>query len=171
MVRQRKNGLEPLMLSPEKMAEALDATQWATKFEWEEILAIAQVMRAFEVKQGVVLWEEGETDRYMGIIRKGRVVVIKSDKKKREDSEIATLGRGQSLGEMSIVDREPRSATVKVTEDLTLLMLTASDLEKLRDENPLVAYKLVWQLAQLLSQRLRKTSGQLIDFLCIAEKV
>ena len=163
-----KDGFIPLGLTSDKLADVLDKTQWATGFEWAEIAQMAQSMRAYTIAQNTILWQEGDLEHYFGIIVKGRVDILKSDMKGGEDSKIATLGRGQSLGEMCLIDREPRSAKAVVADDLTLLLFNGADLNRLRDEHPLVAYKLLWKLATMLSQRLRKTSGQLVDFLCVS---
>ena len=166
-----KDGFVPLGLTSDKLADALDKTQWATGFEWAEISQMAQSMRAYTISKGTVLWEEGDLEHYFCILMKGRVDILKSDMKGGEDGKIATLGRGQSLGEMCLIDREPRSAKAVAAEDLTLLMFNGADLNLLRDEHPLVAFKLLWKLSTMLSQRLRKTSGQLVDFLCVSAVV
>lgn len=72
------SGIEHLHLSAERMAEMLDGTHWASKFSWQEILAITANMRAFEIAEGATLFKEGDTDQYKGIIVKGRVEVMKS---------------------------------------------------------------------------------------------
>lgn len=164
-----KDGFEPFMLSSSKLADALDKTRWAAGFDWAEIIVMAQTMRAFQIKKGTVLWEEGDSEQYMGIIVRGSVHIMKSDHKdgkNAKDGQIATLGKGQSLGEMCLIDREPRSATAIAASDLILLLITIADVNTLKEEHTLVGYKFVWKLAQMLSQRLRKTSGQLVDFLC-----
>ena len=155
----------------QKLADALDRTQWATGFEWPEIVVMAQTMRAFQVAKGTVLWEEGDAEQYMGIIVRGTVDILKSDHKDSKEGKdvfgkIATLGKGQSLGEMCLIDKEPRSARAIAASDLIILLITIEDINILRDQHTLVGYKVVWKLAQMLSQRLRKTSGQLVDFLC-----
>ena len=167
-----KEGFQPFMLSSAKLADALDKTRWASGFDWKEIVIMAQTMRAFQVQQGTVLWEEGDVEQYMGIIVRGTVNTLKSDHKDGKDSKdgkIATLGKGQSLGEMCLIDREPRSATAVAASDLVILLISVKDVHTLRDEHTLVGYKFLWKLAQMLSQRLRNTSGQLVDFLCDGE--
>lgn len=164
-----KEGFQPFLLSSTKLAEALDKTRWASGFDWAEIVVMAQTMRAFQVAKGTTLWNEGASEQYMGIIVRGTVDILKSDHKDHKDpkdGKIATLGKGQSLGEMCLIDREPRSAKAVAASDLVMLLITVEDINTLRDEHTLVGYKVVWKLAQMLSQRLRKTSGRLVDFLC-----
>jgi CRP-like cAMP-binding protein len=142
----------------------LDATQWASKFSWQEILAITANMRAFQISKGATLFREGETDQYMGIIVKGTVEIVKSDLQKGTNC-IATLSKSHSLGEMGILDNEPRSANATAKTDVLMLVMRAADIQKLQNNNPSVGFKLVWKIAQMLSQRLRRTSGQLVDYM------
>jgi len=164
---EAKEGMMLVTMASDRLADALDKTQWAKGFQWAEIVVIAQVMSVYTVKRDTVLWQEGHAEHYMGILAKGKVDILKSDHKGGDYTKIASISAGQSLGEMCLIDQEPRSAQAVAATDLVLLLLTGPNLTRLRDENPLIAYKLLWKLAQMLSQRLRKTSGQLIDFLSL----
>ncbi len=74
-------------------------------------------------------------------------------------------GRGRSIGEMSLIDREPRSASCKVIESATVLLLTREQFEKLSVEHASIALKLLMRITRLMSRRLRMTSGQLVEHL------
>ena len=63
---------------------------------------------------------------------------------------------------MSLLDKEPRSATCKAARDTDVLILDEEALEKLKASNPLVALALVTNLAKEISRRLRKTTGTLL---------
>ena len=162
-----KEMFQPVPMPREKLAEVLDKTRWASGFDWQEMLQLAGVMKAFTVVEGQSLWSEGDVERYMCIIANGTVDVLKTDLK-GNTGVITQLSVGQSLGEMSLLDKEPRSAQIVASTDLKLLVLSLDGLNTLKAMSPLVAYKFLWKLAQLLSQRLRKTSGQLFDYLCLA---
>lgn len=163
-MNEELDGIEPLHVSAERMAELLDKTQWASNFTWQEILAITANMRAFEIKKEALLFKEGDTDQYMGIIVKGRVEIMKSDLR-NSNNRIATLSQSHSLGEMGILDNEPRSANARAQTDVLMLVMRAEDIKRLQDSNPTVGFKLLWKIAQMLSQRLRRTSGQLVDYM------
>ena len=152
-------------LTQEKLAEVLDKTRWAADMQWQELLKLASVMKGYIVPEGCTLWGEADLERYMCIIAKGRVGVLKSDSKGKK-GVIAELGAGQSLGEMSLLDHQPRSAEIVALTELKILVMPTHALDALRDKDPLVAYKFMLKLAQFLSYRLRKTSGELLDFLC-----
>lgn len=150
--------------SSEKLAEMLDQTRWAVDFSWEEIKKLSEYMRAYEISAGEIIFREGDVDRYLCVLLKGSVEVYKKDGKNRS-SKIATVMAPQSLGEMSLLDGGSRSGMAKAKADVLMMALSRDDLHRLSEEVPALAYKLLLKIAQLLSQRLRQTSGQLIDFL------
>ncbi len=154
--------------SSEKMAEMWDQTRWAVDFSWDEIKKLSEYMRAYEIPAGQIIFREGDTDRYLGVLLKGSVDVYKKDIK-NNSNKIASVMAPQSLGEMSLLDGGARSGMAKVKSDVLLMALSREDLNKLAEEVPVLAYKLVLKIAQLLSQRLRQTSGQLVDFLGVSD--
>lgn len=163
VVETVKVGLR-MHCSSEKLAEMLDQTRWAMDFSWDEIKKLSEYMRAYEIKSGEVIFREGDTDRYLGVLLKGSVEIYKRNLK-NASNKIATVMAPQSLGEMSLLDGGARSGMAKVKTNVLLMALSRDDLNKLSEEVPALAYKLVLKIAQLLSQRLRQTSGQLVDFL------
>jgi CRP-like cAMP-binding protein len=70
-------------------------------------------------KPGEVLFEEGSTGRELFIIQSGKVGVYK--KGADGDTELATIGEGGIIGEMSLLDNLPRSATVKAIDETKTL--------------------------------------------------
>ena len=75
------------------------------------------------------------------------------------------MGPGQFIGEMAIFDGESRSASVQAIEDSLIFILTKDELDHLIDEVPRVAIKLIMKLAKAMSQRLRISSGLLVESL------
>ena len=74
------------------------------------------------------------------------------------------LNPGDSLGEMALVDRQPRSATVRAAEDTTLIVLTRKGVEQLRKRSPHAVSLIMENIARLLCLHLRRTSSQLAQF-------
>ncbi len=66
---------------------------------------------------------------------------------------------------MALFDGEPRSASAIAAESAMIMMLTKDSFDRLVRELPGLAAKLLLVLGKLLSQRLRQTSGKLIDFI------
>jgi CRP-like cAMP-binding protein len=156
--RERRN------LSIIEKSELLDATRWSMEFSFEQIKKLVRYMSVYEVPPGTVLFCEGQKDAYMVLIVKGRVDVIKLDSR-RTPKKITTLGPGKTIGEMSIIDGEPRSASAVTGSDAVLFVMTAEQFRNLNRALPGIGIDLVLKIAKQMSQYLRQTSGRLIDHL------
>jgi len=147
-----------------RRAELLDGTRWANEFSWQEIESLAAHMKVVDRPSGGLVCREGDSDPALFIIAKGSVAILKRDAVDREKL-LTHIGPGQTIGEMALLDGQPRSATAVAAEDLVLLVFTRAALERLIEEKPRLGVKLLWKLARLLSQRLRQTSGALAEHL------
>jgi CRP-like cAMP-binding protein len=143
-------------------AELLEKTQWAHEFSFLEIEKLAEYLQSRHVKKGMVVFREGDKDATLFVIAEGKVGIFKAGAK-RQDLPIATIGVGHTLGEMALIDGQARSAGAVAVEDLILLAITRSDLDRIMAEHPKLAVKLVLKVAKLLSQRLRQTTSNLAD--------
>jgi CRP/FNR family cyclic AMP-dependent transcriptional regulator len=85
-----------------------------------ESVADAVVKRRF--KRGEVIVEQGKKSNTLFIILTGRVRVVTSDKRGREVI-LATLQPGDYIGEMSLIDNEPHSATCRAEVQTDMLVL------------------------------------------------
>lgn len=160
---QLGNGTKVDLTLLEK-SNLIDTTQWANEFSFPQVKRLAACMDVHRVPPQTVLFYEGDKSSYMVLIVKGQVHVVKFDSQ-RTPKRIATLGPGKTIGEMSIIDGEPRSASAVSVSDATLLVMTTENFHRLMDEWPRVAVVLVQKIAKLMSQYLRQTSGRLIDHL------
>jgi CRP-like cAMP-binding protein len=115
----------------------------------KELARIGSLVTEVAVPAGKVLCREGEAGTEAFIIAEGEADVALKRKK------LARLGPGQIVGEMSLIDQAPRSATVTAVTDMTLFVLDAREFWTMVSENPLVARKLLKNLAQ----RLRTVEG------------
>ena len=99
---------------------------------------------------GTVLFREGEPGREMYVVQSGRVNVSK----KVGDVEkiLASLGAGEFLGEMSILNNKPRSATATCAEDSKLLVIDAKTFEAMIRGNAEIAIRMIKKLADRLAE-------------------
>jgi len=112
-----------------------------------------------EYKSGQVIFEEGALEFCMYDIRRGRVGVY-SAYGTPDEKLIAELGEGRTVGEMGLIERAPRSATVVVLEDGTILEEIREDGLKdffLRQPEKLLL------IMRDMSSRLRETTEKLAD--------
>lgn len=149
---------------PSALAEILEKTKWADEFSHQQITKMVQHMKAIKASPGTIIFREGTADNSMGIIIKGHINIAKNDHD-HHNQVIAQLGPDNTFGEMSLIDGEPRSALAIAADEVELLMLSKDDFLTLCNQTPGLGIKLLWKMARMISQRLRKTSGKLIEHL------
>jgi CRP/FNR family cyclic AMP-dependent transcriptional regulator len=101
-----------------------------------------------EYAAGDVLFREGDPGAEMYVIQSGRIQLFK--KVGARERTLATLGRGEFLGEMAILNGKPRIATAVVQEAARCLVLDGGTLEQMIVQSPEIAVLLVRKLAQRL---------------------
>lgn len=108
----------------------------------QELARIASLTDHLEVKAGTVLTKEGDPGGEAFVIASGKAeATLRGDK-------LGVLGPGAVVGEMALLDRAPRSATVKAVDDLNVLVLDPRSFAAMIDETPTVARKIMQALAQ-----------------------
>jgi len=100
----------------------------------------------------------------MYLIVEGSVNVVKEDVSNR-GKVLSVITKGKVIGEMALFDGQPRSAKVIATDDATMLVLSRDNLERLIDDIPKLAAKLLLKLGALISHKLRMTSSMLADYI------
>ncbi len=129
----------------------------------EMLQRLSTSLTPMRVLPGVVLFNEGDPARELYVVIDGEVEVLKKSRRQR-DVRVAILGPNDSFGEMSIIDVQPRSATVRALGPSRLLKMTSEDLDALYRRD-LKSYALITlNIARDLSRRLRVTDGILADF-------
>ena len=78
---------------------------------------------------------------------------------------MATVGAGTTIGEMSMIDGEPRFATCVATERTTIAVLHRDDMAKIILDYPSLGAKILVKLVSMLSSRLRQTSARLLQYM------
>jgi CRP-like cAMP-binding protein len=127
-----------------------------------ELETMADYMQSIKIEKDEILFNEGDKGDYVCFILDGTLEVIK-ESSLGERAVIATLSRGRSIGEMSVIDDFPRSATVRALTEAHLLTLTHKNFQKILKENPLIGIKLLKKISRLLSLNLRQTSSRLTE--------
>jgi len=112
---------------------------------------------------GDLVFKEGDAARDMFVVIGGEMEVLKRSQS-GVDARVAVLGPGDWFGEMSILDVQPRSATVRVLAPSKLLRVSASDLDALYRHDTKAYAIIVLNIARELSRRLRVADGLLADF-------
>ena len=133
-------------------------------FSSGEVRLLAHFMDVYRAAPGVEIIREGEGGDFMVMILEGRVEVHKRDRW-NTPQVIAEVDAGRTLGEMSMIDGEPRFATCVAVDPVLFAVLGRESLARIIVEQPLLGAKILMELVLMLSQRLRTTSSRLLGLL------
>lgn len=111
-----------------------------------------------QVDRGTRLFDEGQPGDTMFAILSGGITILKRERDGTEKT-LTMLGPGDTIGEMSLVDSQPRSASATVFADTTLFEINRAQLAALVKARPDIASRLLWAMVETISARLRQTEG------------
>ena len=117
--------------------------------------AVAEAVVKRRFKRGEVIVEQGKKTNALFILLNGRARVVTADSRGREVI-LATLQPGDHIGEMSLIDNEPHSATVRAEVQTDVLMLGRVEFARCLPENTSMAYAVMRGLVQRLRHADRK---------------
>jgi len=125
---------------------------------------LAASLPASRVEAGSIVVEEGDLSTQMFVVVGGELEVIKKGES-GGDVRVAVLGPGDWFGEMSIIDVQPRSASVRAVAPTLVLSITSEHVENLLYRRDVKDYALfIMNIARELSRRLRVADGILAQF-------
>ncbi|HUL57948.1 MAG TPA: Crp/Fnr family transcriptional regulator [Anaeromyxobacteraceae bacterium] len=114
-----------------------------------------------EFPAGTVLFREGESGREMFVVQAGRVTVSK--RVGEVEKILASLGPGEFLGEMAILNNKPRSATATCAEASKVLVIDAKTFEAMIRGNAEIAIRMIKKLADRLQEANEQIENLLLD--------
>jgi CRP-like cAMP-binding protein len=174
-IEERIRAAELEVLGPcERLSQwpgLMEHSQLLQDFKPAEVDALGALMLHVKARPGQMLIVEGAADDWMLLLLRGTVDVGKrigpeAEREVRGDNtRLAVLRTGAVLGEMSMFDGEPRYASCWALSEVEAAVLDRVAVAKLIQSRPEIGAKLLVKLTQLLSQRLRNTSSQLIKVL------
>lgn len=107
----------------------------------KDLQKIAKASDEIAVKAGTTLVDQGQQGREAFIVVDGTATV------KRNGRKITSVGPGAVIGELSLLDRGPRTATVMAETDMTVLVIDQRNFAGVIDQVPALAHKLLATLA------------------------
>jgi CRP-like cAMP-binding protein len=118
-----------------------------------ELQKVARVTDEVEVEANATLMEQGQLAREAFVIVSGTAEV------RRDGTKVAVVGPGECVGELALLDHQPRSASVVSLEPMTLLVIPSTAFTALLDDAPGLSRKLLGSLAK----RIRDLDSRLTD--------
>jgi ATP/ADP translocase len=148
----RKNGTNSMYSTLEKTI-LLKSVSLFSEIPAEKLSHIAQVAEETHWPAGSVVIREGDAGDALFIVADGSVRVHKGA------LNLASLRKGDCLGEMAVLDQSPRSADATAVEDTTLLKIAQEDFYEVLAANPEITERIV----RLLTRRLREANAKLAE--------
>jgi CRP-like cAMP-binding protein len=111
-------------------AERLAKVELFEGFSKAELARVAELVEEIEAEAGAMLVEQGKPGTEAYIVMEGEAAFEMGGERK------GTIGAGEPIGEMALIDNRPRVGTVRAVTPMKLLVLDASQFRKLLDEMP-----------------------------------
>jgi CRP/FNR family cyclic AMP-dependent transcriptional regulator len=120
--------------------------------------ALAETVSKKRFKRGEILVAQGKMSNALYIVLAGRTRVVMTDRQGREVI-LATLKSGDYVGEMSLIDNEPHSATVIADQQVDVLVLGRDSFLRCLGENMAMSFAVMHGLVQRLRRADQKISS------------
>ena len=152
-----------------QLLDFLTRTPFFAGLEPTALERVADMLVAREVSAGAAVFNEGDQGSSMFVVRSGEMLVFHSGPPGEPPVKLTRLGPGDFFGEMTLIEMQPRSATVQAERDAELLELRSRDLYQLYKQD-MRSYVMVLQnINRELCRRLRRTSQRLLEWASNAE--
>jgi CRP/FNR family cyclic AMP-dependent transcriptional regulator len=134
-----------MQLHKDQKVDAIKAVPLFNKLSKKGLQEVAGVADEIDLPEGKALTTEGERGREFFVLLDGEAEVRQGDKR------IATLGKGDFLGEIALVTKLPRTATVTTTSPVRALVITDRDFSSLIKRSPEVGQGVLEALGERLA--------------------
>ena len=156
---------------PGKVCDLIEKSRFFSDLDRDEMEMLAFWMKAYTVPAGTLILKEGEKgSSCLCIIVEGTVNIFKLSEPNDDHIKIAEIEAGASIGEMSVIDGKPLSASAISLTDATILLMPREDFNNLLKKNSNLGIKILYRVAKLISERLRTTTGRLADLMAAHDK-
>lgn len=157
-------GMTSEMPTPRITADILRDIGLFGGLDDESLAVLARELPARTVTVGEIVVEEGDTRREMYVVVGGELEVVKQGPRGGE-VRVALFGPGDWFGEMSIIEVQPRSASVRAVAPTMLVQISTEEVDRLLYRRDPKAYSLfIMNIARELSRRLRVADGIIAQF-------
>lgn len=127
-----------------------------------DIEYLSNWVKAYSAPVGTYIFKEGSTAASLCFLVEGDISIFK-ETTPTEHLKIADISSGGTIGEMGIVDGYPLSASAIAASDSIVLLMPRTDFEDLVHTQCALGVKLLWKISQIISMRLRQTTGLLAE--------
>jgi CRP-like cAMP-binding protein len=144
------------------MASELDKIQFLRQVSLfrslsdKALLDLSAITIEQKVPAKTTVFKEGDKGDALYIVKSGKINILKRNSA-GVDSVLVSLNKGAVIGDMAIIDEQPRSASVATVQETTFLIITKDDFRQLLADVPEISF----QILKMTTERLRKTNVHL----------
>lgn len=128
-----------------------------------ELIQLSKLVTHKKYEKGDMVLAEGDMGDSLFVVKNGqfRAFVIRNG----IEQQLATFNVGDSFGEMSLIDKQPRSASISALSDGELLEFTKESFETIMGYSQKLQIKLLQNLVNDVSLKLRRTNDRLLHLM------
>lgn len=149
--------------SADLAADMLTAPTALMQLTHEEARVVVSYMQPRKIPEGTTFIKEGDTQEtdFMLLVLDGEVTIESIVVSRTEPITLTVLGPGSLIGEMGLLDGEPRSASCTTISTVRCAILTRAALQQLLEDDPSTAAKLMMAVSLRIAQRMRESADKL----------
>jgi aspartate ammonia-lyase len=143
-----------------KLKQHVSQIELFSQLNEEELDYIIEYFEILKKKKGEFLFKEGQDRQGLTIIKQGHVELIAGGTEL--DNVVSSFFPGDFLGEGALLEDYPHSTSAFVTEDSEVIFFKKGDFDKIMEEKPKTASKILASISKIISRRLRKVTTQML---------
>lgn len=149
--------------SADLAAQMLTAPTALMQLTHDEARVVVSYMQPRKIPEGTTFIKEGDTQDtdFMLLVLDGEVTIESIVVSRTEPITVTVLGPGSLIGEMGLLDGEPRSASCTTISDIRCAILTRAALQQLLEDDPSTAAKLMMAVSLRIAERMRESAEKL----------
>jgi len=149
--------------SADLAAEMLSAPSALMQLTKEDARIVVTYMKPHKIPEGLTFIKEGDTAEtdFMLLLLDGEVTIESIVVSRTEPITVTVLGPGNLIGEMGLLDGEPRSASCTSITTVRCAILTRAALNQLMHDDPATAAKLMMAISLRIAVRMRESADKL----------
>ncbi len=129
-------------------------------FEPEDLYRFAEISKRRELSGGEPVFDEGQPGDSLFLVDKGRIRIYRVFSETYEET-IALLDPGSIFGDMSFIDRVPRSAAAMAMETSVIIEMSRTDFDVIFEKSPTIAMKVFKRIGEVIAGRIKATDEKI----------
>jgi CRP-like cAMP-binding protein len=156
-------------MTSESLIRALETMEFTQDLDRNHLKKLASISTHVTFSEGANLFREGDTSELVYLIEDGEVI-LETQVPGHGQVAIHTIGPGQLLGWSSLFPPEKKTADARAEIPTRAIAINAAKLRELFDTDHELGCKMMWRVAQVISNRLRIARTQILDIFEPARK-